>query len=126
CFGRKYGFVRFLDIQDESDMVRRIYGIWIGAHQLRVNISRRLDRTEKGPTGAHSKHSTSYKRYKLSYAEAVRENTRETLPQQDKKQTEFKERQRSSSRVPDILVTPREEELAWPKDYLVGECFSLE
>ncbi|GAB4840888.1 hypothetical protein Ancab_021648, partial [Ancistrocladus abbreviatus] len=85
-----------------------------------------MERTKKRPLGAHTNHTASYRRSKLSYADVVRKKTCKTISQHEKKQTEFKEQQRTSNRETDIRVTPRDKEIAWLKDCLVGECFSLE
>ncbi|KAI3515953.1 hypothetical protein L1887_14860 [Cichorium endivia] len=38
--GRRFGFVRFLGVMEDSRFVERLNGIWMGSYKLRANIAK--------------------------------------------------------------------------------------
>jgi hypothetical protein len=48
--GKRFGFVKFRDVHDDRDLLRRISNIWIDSFKLRINLSkfsRRVDGSNK-------------------------------------------------------------------------------
>jgi RNA recognition motif-containing protein len=44
--GKRFGFVKFREVQDDKDLLRRISNIWIDSFKLRVNLSKFSRRTD--------------------------------------------------------------------------------
>jgi hypothetical protein len=44
--GKRFGFVKFRDVQDERELLRRISNIWIDSFKLRINLSKFSRRSE--------------------------------------------------------------------------------
>ncbi|GAB4832396.1 hypothetical protein Ancab_006412 [Ancistrocladus abbreviatus] len=97
---------------------QRLAGIWVGEQQLRVNIARKLTSTDRRSSGAHPRTNASHRRATFSYADAVRDNFNEAVPQQHKTHSVPRDQHRPSCSMPDILITPRQDELTWLKDCL--------
>lgn len=38
--GKRFGFVRFVDVQDQRILEEHLQDVWIGTYKLRVNIPR--------------------------------------------------------------------------------------
>ncbi|MCI43664.1 hypothetical protein A2U01_0064902, partial [Trifolium medium] len=38
--GRRFGFVKFREVEDVVELLRRISDIWVGTFKLRVNLSK--------------------------------------------------------------------------------------
>ncbi|GAU19605.1 hypothetical protein TSUD_383000 [Trifolium subterraneum] len=48
--GRRFGFVKFRDVRDATELLRRISDIWVGSFKLRVNLSK-LGKNSQPPLG---------------------------------------------------------------------------
>jgi hypothetical protein len=44
--GKKFGFVKFRDVKDEKELLRRISNIWIDSFKIRINLSKFTRRSE--------------------------------------------------------------------------------
>ncbi|GAB4840387.1 hypothetical protein Ancab_021153 [Ancistrocladus abbreviatus] len=70
---------------DETEMARQLDGIWIGAHQLQVNVARKKKKPQTGKWVIRWATTTTARRTELSYAKVVRKEKCITTPKQEKK-----------------------------------------
>ncbi|GKV27064.1 hypothetical protein SLEP1_g36275 [Rubroshorea leprosula] len=54
-FGRRFGFVRFLEVKDKKELERQLDQIWIGHTKLRANIPRFKEEDRNGKKKANQK-----------------------------------------------------------------------
>ncbi|KAJ9558649.1 LOW QUALITY PROTEIN: hypothetical protein OSB04_013263 [Centaurea solstitialis] len=73
-FGKKFGFVRFLGIHDQSKLVEELNDIWLGNYRLRVNVAKynRSKRTTHLGKETRSMRGLSGSLFCLSFADVVK------------------------------------------------------
>ncbi|GAB4842483.1 hypothetical protein Ancab_012457, partial [Ancistrocladus abbreviatus] len=91
-YGKRYGFVRFADVQDQMEMVHHLDGIWIGSFRLRVKVARSREfvgnavpvRRKVSP---HRSFSPTRRRIRVSFAEVVHGDKSSSYCESQQKQT---------------------------------------
>ncbi|GAB4858689.1 hypothetical protein Ancab_010163 [Ancistrocladus abbreviatus] len=136
---------RFIDVQDQFELVHHLDGIWIGAHILSVKVARSREYTvnlahERRQEPLHRRLSSTRIIMGLSFAEVVRgEKTlshskvqlNQTVPQLLSRKVQLnqlvpqpfcsKELQSNT-----VVIHHDVTESEWLKECLVGECFFVE
>ncbi|GLT61502.1 hypothetical protein SLA2020_342030 [Shorea laevis] len=74
-WGKRFGFLRMLGVQNENQMTRRLNDIWFGSYKLRVKIAEEQSngRATKTDTGGRKQHRDDrFVQLGQSYAQVVK------------------------------------------------------
>ncbi|GAB4859692.1 hypothetical protein Ancab_011171, partial [Ancistrocladus abbreviatus] len=144
-YSNRFGFVRFIDIQNQVELVHQLDGIWIGGQKLSVKVAKSREFSTYLAHDRQQDHfirnmSVVRKRTWLSFAEVVRRvktlrpsnlQPSQSIPQSmGNKEQVYHSIIPSSSRKELLsnkgVIYQDETKSVWLKDCLVGECFFVE
>ncbi|KAJ9567980.1 hypothetical protein OSB04_003946 [Centaurea solstitialis] len=127
-WGKRFGFVRFIRVNDWRSLERALNGIWIGSHKLLVNLAKFNRSKPRRFIGERSKDclnapksspkvcDTNATNQKVSYADVVKGSRK------DETQSEFSGRKREAK----LEIIPLQDTLSKLESSLIGELKSFE
>ncbi|KAK6133348.1 hypothetical protein DH2020_032919 [Rehmannia glutinosa] len=123
--GGRFGFVRFVGVDNAKSLEATLDQIWIGSYKLRVNIPR-----FSKWTGSTSGEALIQREYKIKPEQASRRSIRsfkEVLLENgfNIKNEKIKEHQNSTEEGADFVWTTHEEETKWLQGCFLGKMHDL-